>query len=224
MTEHDFTNYGKPRRRRLWTFIVVVSSIVALMLGNTWLKSWRHGNAEIALHSIGVESIDRFEDPPGPNWMYTGGQDFLPGDGYFPQWFADYLCLKGNTIYFAAEISLDVDQLEWFTDLINMKSLSVRSSSVPERWVQILGRCRDLESLQVTDIPLTSHDLRDIGELRLRTVTFNLVELSVHQKTLIESLSQIEGLQIVRLTKTDLSEDAVKQLQEMLPDCTFELF
>jgi hypothetical protein len=171
---------------------LVGMGLFAIYLGNWNICANRHAVATRNLANRGVPFWSGFEEPIGPNFLYTWSQD-VPPNGYFSPWFAELFCIGGNEIGMVDGIELSDTDWQLFGNLVRLKHLSIANYDGSPDWTSHLSRCRELEMLEISSTRLSSRD--------------------------VENLCKLKSLKVLVLLNTGLTTDELRILREKLSNC-----
>jgi len=181
--------------------LLLLCAILCLLLGNRERIRQRHNRAKHELEQLGVQLVDDFEDPVGPNvlWMWSIAEA-VPPNGYFEdrypfgKWFAESpLCITGGYWGIVHVATLDERQFRLLGDLIHLQSCWLKDVSFPARGLSIVATMAELKRLTIE-----SPTLDDEAVPYLLAAT------------------QLEGL---ALLCPSMSQQAFKSLRVALPKC-----
>jgi len=173
-------------RYSLRTLLLAIT-LFALFFG-TWIRNAnRHEFATKKLRSKGVFVEDRFEDPIGPNIIYSFKQA-VPRNGYFPKWFANNFCVKGSFIFSVVDLSLKPEDWLLFKDLENLRHLVIVDSELSPGWVSQIAECRYLSVLVISRSIVGLNDIPELGSLnQLSTLELLHTNLSAQDIAVLRS-------------------------------------
>lgn len=173
--------------------------VVCLYLGLRSTLARRHERAMSALSAASVRFYDGFEEPPGPNWMYTWSTELAPPNGFFPAWFRDLVCIQGSFECYVDCQRMKKEQIPLSGDLLHLRCVLLTSCDNIADWVAPLARLRGLHHLGFKTLrKLSDADIALLGTLE--TVPFMTFE------------------------STTITFEQVHRLRTLLPECEIEVY
>lgn len=156
-------------RTLLWA-----STVVAIVTGWQIRNKIVHEKAIGLLDEQGAILSDRWVDPPGPNWLYTGkhSEDAgLPND-YFSPWFENTFCTWGANWCWFKQVEFRRAHLSALTKLKRLPILTISSTNLNGCDLKGLSRISGLVELSIASHAIDDLDIPYLSELkRLRKLT-----------------------------------------------------
>ena len=155
-----------------------MTSVFSMTIGYWLWKKTRHVEA-VKILSGHAASYDGFEDPIGPNWIFTGSSR-VPANRSFPTWFVDNFCIAGNFDYHFESIEVKHETLNRLTNVVNLEVVSFDRCELPTTWIDSLASVKSLKHLTLisTIFPTKRlpRELRNLRQLHSLTIDVSCLD------------------------------------------------
>jgi hypothetical protein len=175
--------------------------ILCILLGYRERIRQENDRAVRELRALGASFPDGFEDPIGPNFLWTWIAPCpVPPNGYFKGWygFADWfaespLCITGSFWVFIENRELNEREFRLLGDLVHLHYLSLGNVDFPVESLAIIPTMSELKQLGIESASLTDDAVR-----------------------YLKRATQLESL-ILRCPQ--ITSNAIQSLRSALPHC-----
>lgn len=202
-------------RIRLLHFLLGILFCCFVVIASTSV-SQNHRIAVAKIRGLGYEYSSGFEDPIGPNWMWTG-RSGLPTNGTFQSKYARFFCLVGCKECVVDNKQLVLDDLYPLPKLLHLKYLRFFSCDLPKGAFAIVSRCKYLRNLQLINTQID--DVASLEKLKVKSLTLMGIDLADERDALIKSLSKIDELELLFISDCGFSSEDSRLIRRSLPNC-----
>lgn len=171
-------------RLKRWKFslraMLIVISIGSIAFGYWISKRNKHLDAMKVFRRPEIANYDGFEDPIGPNWVFTGSAR-IPANRSFPNWFVKLCCVSGYFDYHFESIKFQQDDLIRLPHLVNLELISFKSCELSNNWISSLVLVKSLKHLTlISTIFPTTNLTKEIGKLKqIQSLTIDVACLDL---------------------------------------------
>ena len=203
-----------------FTLRILMFGILVLcgILAHWTNKKRRHDSAQEKLIVSRFEFHCGFEDPIGPNFLFTWS-NFIPPNGYFPITFAEHFCIRGSFECMISDCDPTRHELELLKHLVHLRKVTFQNARLPSGWSTPLQNCKSLNCVDFVGIRFRESDFKELSHLDVDGVGIFATDLSHDSDSFVRSCQKLRHLRALKLGNTGLGQADINQIRDILLSC-----